>query len=168
MRTARIISTMLLYRGGFGLAGFFSMEEQYGTDPEKYLETLKPLHKGNAAPERQQETPAMTRWIEYFVLSVAMAFSAAKERLIREMANGSWEKSALFRSLPPRQRKILELFADRDIITSRDVEKLLSFSARSARLLCQKLAAEGFLEAVNKADKSRNYKLGDKFTVVIR
>ena len=151
VRTARIISTMTLYRGGFGLTGFYSMEEQYGADPKKYLDTLKIHHE-------------ITPWIEYFVLSMSKAFAEAKERAGREMSSDAWDRSALFRSLLPRQRKVLELFADRDVITSRDVETLLSFSARSARLLCQKLAAEGFLVAVNKADKTRNYKLGEKFT----
>ena len=161
MRTARIISTMILCRGGFGLNGFYSLEEQYGANPEKYLETLK-IHPEEKTDQRQSYE--ITPWIEYFVLSMSRAFAEAKERVGREMSSDAWDRSALFRSLLPRQRKVLELFADRDVITSRDVETLLSFSARSARLLCQKLAAEGFLVAVNKADKTRNYKLGEKFT----
>ena len=164
MRTARIISTMILYRGGFGLNGFYSMEEQYGADPQKYIETLKLHSEEDVASEQPTD---ITPWIEYFVSSVSKTFATAKERLCSEMSSGAWDRSALFRSLLPRQRKTLELFADKDIITSRDVEALFSFSARSARLLCQKLAAEGFLVAVNKADKSRNYKLGEKFTAAV-
>ena len=164
MRTARIISTMVMYRGGFALTGFYSLEEQYGADLPKYLEALKLHPEKDAAPKQSSD---ITPWIEYFVSSVSKAFAAAKERIGREMSSDAWDRSALFRSLLPRQRKVLELFADKDIITSRDVEALLSFSARSARLLCQKLATEGFLVAVNKADKSRNYKLGEKFNAAV-
>ena len=161
MRTARIISTMILYRGGFDLTGFYSMEEQYGADPKKYLDALT---RDSEVGDTTKQSSDITPWIEYFVPSVSKAFAAARERLGREMSSDAWDRSALFRSLLPRQRKVLELFADKDIITSRDVETLLSFSSRSARLLCQKLASEGFLIAVNKADKTRNYKLGEKFT----
>ena len=165
MRTAGIVSTMVMYRGGFGPTGFYSMEEQHGADPKKFREAL------NLRPEKEtaaEPSPDISAWMEYFASRVTGAFAAAKGRIGRELSGDAWDRSALFRSLTPRQRKILELFSDRDVITSRDAEATLSFSARSARLLCQKLAAEGFLVAVNKADKNRNYKLGKKFSATTR
>jgi Fic family protein len=146
--TARLAATLVLYRGGFGLNGFYALEEYYGADPKKYNETLN---------------GGVSAWIVYFISGIEHAFEVVKERTEKETASGAPGKSALFRALSPRQRKILALFADSDTIASKDVEALLAFSARSARLLCQKLAKGGFLEADNKADKTRTYKLGEKF-----
>jgi len=151
MRTARIAANLVLYRAGFGLNGFYSLEEQYGADIELYNSSAR---------------EGIDKWAQYFTSRMALAFELAKERAEREIASGASEKSAFSRSLSPRQRKILTLFADKDVIASKDVETMLGFSARSARLLCHKLVADGFLATANKADKTRTYKLAEKFRAI--
>lgn len=40
-RTARLLATFILHRGGYGLNGFFSLEEYHARDLENYLERFR-------------------------------------------------------------------------------------------------------------------------------
>jgi len=44
-RTARLLATFILHRGGYGLNGFFSLEEHYARDLQGYYQALGPITK---------------------------------------------------------------------------------------------------------------------------
>jgi Fic family protein len=152
-QTARGAAALMMFRGGFGLGGFLSLEEEFGENRQQYSDFM--------------DGQNLSEWMEFAAASAVRAFKKVKSIAEEIIQSGVHERGALLRSLSPRQRKILTLFADKDKITSKDVEALMKFGSRSARLLCQRLADEGFLTAVNKADKSRNYRLGDKFRAAV-
>ena len=74
-RTARLLATFLLHRGGYGLNGFFSLEEYHARDLAAYYGSLvtHPHHnyyEGRAGAD-------LTPWLEYFVQILAAVIGAA-------------------------------------------------------------------------------------------
>jgi hypothetical protein len=102
-------------------------------------------------------------WLEYFMDGMADSF-AKVETQARE-AESRWEQDAspALRKLDPRQRRALTLFVRQQVITSNDLAELFSFAPRTARLLLQKWAGQGFLAIADPSKKARKYKLSPEF-----
>ena len=160
-RTARLLTTFVLHKFGYGLKGIFSLEEYYARDLSAYYNAISYSKHHNYYFGRAEAD--ITQWIEYFVFGMLDSFEHVKQAA---QAREGKDKSALLRSLSPRQRKLLTLFEDSDTITSKDVEELFGFSSRSARLLCAQMVGEGFFIISNSSDKKRNYSLTKKLDVV--
>jgi len=153
-RTARLLTTLVLHKNGYGLKGIYSLEEYYARDLPAYYKAISYAGHHNYYFGRAKAD--ITRWIEYFVLGMLASFEHVKQAA--EAREGK-DKSALLRSLSPKQRKLLTLFEDSDTISSKDVESLFGFSSRSARLLCAQMVKEGFFVIANSSDKTRSYRL---------
>jgi Fic family protein len=157
-RTARLLTTLVLHKGGYDLKGIYSLEEYYARDLQAYYEAISRGEHHNYYFGRVEAN--ITPWVEYFVLGMLDSFEHVKKVAQSE---GGKDKSALLRSFTPKQRKVLTLFEDSDTITSKDVEELFGFSSRSARLLCGQMVEEGFLMVANPSDKARRYRLADGY-----
>ena len=77
-RTARLLTTLLLHRAGYGLKGIYSLEEYYARDLGACYAalTVSPSHNyymGRVAAD-------LSGWIEYFCLGVADSFASARAR----------------------------------------------------------------------------------------
>ncbi|MBN1314080.1 MAG: Fic family protein [Anaerolineales bacterium] len=77
-RTARLLATFILHRGGYGLNGYYSLEEHHARDLAAYYQslTLHPHHnyyEGRAGVD-------LTPWLEYFVKTLADVFTEAKQQ----------------------------------------------------------------------------------------
>lgn len=83
-------------------------------------------------------------------------------------AGGAADDAALLRDLDPRQRKALALFRGNTTIVSRDVAALFGISERAARNLLQAWVAGGFVVVADPARKTRRYRLGDGYRMLIR
>lgn len=160
-RTARLLTTLLLFRGGYDLKGFYSLEEYYGRDLKGYYSALA-VGKSHNYYEGRVESD-ISGWIEYFCRGMANSFEAVKQRAETELSEGKKDASPLLRSLGPRERKLLTLFEDRDAIAASDVGTLFGIKPRTARLLCQQWTEEGLLTVENSAKKNRTYTLHRKF-----
>jgi Fic family protein len=79
-RTARLLATFLLHRGGYGLNGFFSLEEYHARDLAAYYGSLA-AHPHHNYYEGRAEAD-LTPWLEYFLKVLAAVFgTASKEAL---------------------------------------------------------------------------------------
>lgn len=156
-RTARLLTTLTLHLGGFGLKGLYSLEEYYARELHAYYEalTVGPSHNYYFGREKAD----LTGWVEYFCRGMASSFRSVHMRATESA--GTPDASPWLRQLDPRQRAVLTLFRDNNTITSRDVEHLFSISQRMARLLLKRWAESGFLVVVDPARKSRKYALND-------
>ena len=161
-RTARLLATLVLHKNGYDLKGIYSLEEYYARDLQAYYHAISRGDHHNYYFGRAEAD--ITPWIEYFVLGMLDSFEHVKQAAQSE---GGKDKAALLRSLSPKQRKILTLFEDSNMITSRDVEKLFGFSARSARLLCRQMVEDGFMVIVNSSDKARLYGLASGYVEIV-
>ena len=160
-RTARLITTLVLHLGGYGLKGLYSLEEYYARNLGGYYEalTIGPSHnyyEGRA-------TADITKWVEYFCEGMADSFESVKQRTLEAAGRGEQDRSAMLRRLNPRQRKSLELFRKNDTITSHQIGLLFGISDRAARNLISSWVETGFLIVVDPAKKSRRYGLGLEF-----
>lgn len=160
-RTARLLSTLILYLGGYDLKGFYSLEEYYARDLARYYEALAVGPSHNYYMGRAQAE--ITSWLEYFCAGMAASFKAVESRAKEESRAGKADQSKLLKSLDARQRKVLSLFEENSETTASKIGELFGLRPRTSRLLCQKWVAEKFLEIADAAKKSRKYRLGIQY-----
>jgi Fic family protein len=108
-RTARLLATFLLHHGGYGLEGFFSLEEHHARDLQAYYQSLAThdhhnYYEGRAAAD-------LTPWLEYFLQTLAAVFTAAKDEALRAGTEGppAGVEPERLRRLDPRARAVLGL-----------------------------------------------------------
>ena len=164
-RTARLLTTWVLHRGGYDLKGLYSLEEYYARDLKAYYKAISIGSHYNYYFGREKAD--ITPWIKYFSGGMLDSFESVARRAGEAAELGEKDKSALLRRLSPRERKVLTLFEAQAVITANDVASLFEFSARSARLLCAKFAENEFLVVDNPAPKIRSYRLADELEAMI-
>jgi len=156
-RTARLLATFLLHRGGYGLNGFFSLEEHHARDLDAYYRALAahPHHNyyfGRAEAE-------LTAWLEYFTSLLARVFTLAQEEALACAQNGLPPEPEALRRLDPRARAVLALFARHDEINTALVATALGLSPRMTRNLMAGWVADGWLQPATTAKKNRTFQL---------
>lgn len=164
-RTARLLATLLLRLGGYGLKGIYSLDEYYAKNLQGYYNalTVGPSHNyymGRAKAD-------ITGWIEYFIQGMVMSFEAVKGRAEEDLKGGVADRSGLIRRLDARQKKALDLFSSSDSITAKEIGSLLGVKDRMARNLCMEYVEKGFLCVTDPANKSRRYSLGKKWKALL-
>ncbi len=103
-RTARLLATFLLHRGGYGLNGFFSLEEYHARDLAAYYGSLA-THPHHNYYEGRAEAD-LTPWLEYFLQVLAAVFGAAKAEALRAAESGFQGEPQALRRLDPRARAV--------------------------------------------------------------
>lgn len=156
-RTARLLATFLLQRDGYGLNGFFSIEEEHARDLSAYYNSLA-VHPHHNYYEGRATTD-LTPWVEYFLSTLAAVFTAAKEEVLRLVRDGLRVEPDALRRLDPRARAALALFTHQDRITATDVASTLGLSSRTARLLLQDWVGDGWIVVADPSRRGRTYEL---------
>lgn len=71
-RVARATATLVLFRDGYDVKRFFSLEEYYDREPMHYYDALQSVGKENGL---------MTMWLEYFTEGLAIELTRIKEKV---------------------------------------------------------------------------------------
>lgn len=162
-RTARLLTTLILHFGGYDLKGLYSLEEYYARNLSGYYQAL------NVGPSHNyymgRESADLTGWLDYFCQGMTDSFESVRKQAESAAGHGMPDQAEAIRRLDPRQRKALGLFRTSTTITSRDLETLFGISQRMARVLLSDWVADGFLEIVDTARKSRKYGLSRDFSI---
>jgi Fic family protein len=158
-RTARLLATFLLHRGGYGLRGMFSLEEYHSRDIMAYYQALEVGGHHNYYMGRADAD--LTGWLEYFVGTVSEVFEAAKQEAVKHAEPAPAPGPDQFRRLDRRARLVLALFLHQEHITSSEVAQVLGLSARMARVLLAEWVAAGWLIVADPSRKGREYALAD-------
>ena len=156
-RTARLLSTFILQREGYGLNGIFSLEEYHASDLQLYYNSLVTHPHHNYYEGREKAD--LTGWIGYFVELLAKVFEAAGNEVLTQGAIPS--DPVLLRRLDHRQKNVLSMFASRDFLTVRELANNLGLSERMVRNIVNKWVQEGFLEVLDPSNKNRRYGLSE-------
>lgn len=161
-RTARLLATFILQRDGYGLDGFFSLEEHHASNLNDYYQALT-VHTHHNYYHGRAEAD-LTSWVEYFVRLLAKVFSQAHDEALR--AGG--EKPAVakpdeLRKLDHRARTIIALFATQDRVSIKEIAAGLGLSDRMARVLAAGWVKDGWLEILNKSNRARVYGMAEKY-----
>lgn len=156
-RTARLLATFLLHRGGYGLNGFFSLEEYHARDLDGYYGALA-VHPHHNYYEGRTDAD-LTGWLSYFIGLLASVFRTARDEALHlKDAPPNSEPEALLR-LDHRARVVLGLFAKQDTITTPQVAETLGLSERMARNLMQEWVIQGWLIVADHSRRRRAYAL---------
>jgi Fic family protein len=156
-RTGRLLATFLLQRGGYGLHGFFSLEEHHARDLASYYGSLVTHPHHNYYQGRAEAD--LTVWLEYFLDTLATVFSTAKEEALEVAKQGIVAEPEALRRLDPRARVVLGLFMRQQRITASAVASALGLSDRMARVLLHEWVAEGWLTVAEASRRARAYEL---------
>jgi Fic family protein len=160
-RTARLLTTLILHSGMYGLKGLYSLDEYYAHDLMAYYEalTIGPSHNyylGRAEAD-------ITKWVAYFIKGMAVSFESVRTQALRESERGNPDQSKLMRTLDSKQRRVLTLFQKSREIAAKDIAELFGYQPRMSTLLCQRWVEQGFLETANPARKTRRYRLSKTY-----
>ena len=161
-RTARLLSTWYLKKHGYGLSGFFSLEEHHARDLEGYYKSLSVCQDNNYYDGR--DIADLTPWLGYFTGVVSQVFAAVQEETAKSQKNDKTIKwPDALKNLDARARRVLVLFNDQPVIKSQDVAKMLSITPRMARILLSEWDKEGWLECTDKSNRARAYQLPESY-----
>ncbi len=73
-RVARALSTLILFKEGYDIRKFFSLEEYFDTNALQYYEALQSVEKNSGD---------LTSWLEYFSLGLSIELSKIKDKVER-------------------------------------------------------------------------------------
>lgn len=164
-RTARLLTTLILHRGGYGLHGIFSLEEYYAGHLQGYYDALA---VGTSHNYYQGRTDAdVTPFLTYFCIGMADSFVKIRGRAEAAQRQNGPDRTTLLRELTPRQQKALSLFVRMKTVASGDMAKFFRQTPRAASALCLKWVQEDFLMIANPSKKRRRYQLAEKFEKLI-
>ncbi len=164
-RTARLLTTLILYLGGYDLKGLYSLEEYYAKNLLAYYRAMSIGPSHNYYLGRAESD--ITSWIKYFIEGMAFAFEKVVSQMMDSQDKGNKDHTALMRTLGPKQRRALELFQSYAVVTSHQVGDLFGFKPRTHTALCKKWVEAGFLEIVDPSNKARKYKLAKPYDTLI-
>jgi Fic family protein len=159
-RTARMLATWILYRGGYDLGKFFSLEEFYADDLDGYYRALQTHPKHNYYDGRDKAD--ITPWLEYFIRSMAEVFQRVSAEVM-EKAKEKPQDASLLRNLDRRARIVLGLFSESTTVATRQVASALGLSDRQTRDLLSRWVVEGWLVIVDSSNKARRYGLSAEY-----
>lgn len=71
-RVARALSTLILFLEGYDIRKFFSLEEYFDSDSQRYYEALQSVAKNGQD---------LTKWLEYFTEGLAIELAKIKEKV---------------------------------------------------------------------------------------
>lgn len=156
-RTARLLATFLLHRGGYGLNGFFSLEEFHARDLERYYGELA-VHPNHNYYEGRADAD-LTPWLTYFIDLLSSVFDLAKKEALRLKDAPITHEPEALRRLDHRARIVLGLFAKQETITAPQVAEVLGLSERMTRNLMQEWVTQDWLIVANDSRRKRAYGL---------
>ena len=161
-RTARLLATVILHRGGYGLKGLYSLEEYYAKNLQAYYNAISAGPSHNYYLGRAQAD--ISFWLDYFCTGMIDSFEKVKTHALIEYHKGFEDKSKVLRELNTQQEAALTLFKKRKIVTSNDLQLFFNISSRAARTLCLKWLKDKFLVLKDPAKKSRSYELNPQIS----
>lgn len=164
-RTARLLTTMVLHSGGYSLKGLYSLEEYYARNLGAYYEAISIGPSHNYYMGRAEAD--ITQWIDYFLEGMMISFENVLKRMNEAYKQGFPDQTDIICRLDPRQRRVLELFKDFDVITAKQIGELFGFKPRTSSQLCKNWVDVHFLDIIDFSNKNRKYKIGKQYEELI-
>ncbi len=116
-RVARSMALLVLYREGYDVKRFFSIEEYFDKNAEDYYSALQLVAKKNGD---------LTSWLEFFTKALAVELNKIKERVRSLSIDFRW-RDRLGRqiALSERQIKLIEFISEKEKLIVRDARKAM-------------------------------------------
>src|SRR3990167_1101175 len=151
-RTARLLSTLILYKTGYDFKRLFTISEYYDKDRPAYYQAIQTVRKNNMD---------MTTWLEYFVdgLRSQMAEIQAKgEQLIKQDSQLQKIKKI---GLNKRQEKAVKHLIIKGTLSVNEYQSVASCIRRTAQRDLKELVEKKVIKVVAKSptDPTKHYVL---------
>jgi Fic family protein len=140
-RTARIMAALVLYKRGFDVKRFFTLDDYYDHDRSSYYKALKNV---------DQKTLDITGWLEYFTEGVAVNIKIVKDKVIRLSKDIKFLKEKGQIALTERQMSIVGEIIEKGRITNREMRQIFNISDEAVRKEINKLINLGVLKSEGK------------------
>ncbi len=114
-RAARIYATHSLYSDGYDIKRFFSLEEYYDQNLEKYYKALESV---------EENDDDLTQWLEFFSKGLAMELDRIKKRVLKMSRDFKLRKDVGQVALSERQIEIINFIQEHEEIRNKDWQEL--------------------------------------------
>lgn len=151
-RTARVISTLILYKNGYDFKRLFSLSEYYDKDRKGYYDALQSVRKSKMD---------MTYWLEYFTEGLKSQMVEIKikgEQAIRREV--IIEKAKRF-NVNNRQQKILLYLLEKKRASVEEIRQKFNLVRRTIQRDLAKLVDLDLIKEIakSKTDPTKHYEL---------
>ena len=143
-RTARLLSTLCLYRSGYDFERLFAISEYYDQDRPAYYAAIQSVR------ERDMQ---MTGWLEYFVDGLATQMLEVQARGTRAIKRDVLLLRARRLGLKDRVVDVLAFLLDRGRGTVSECEEALGENRRTLQRDLKLLVEQGFIREVGSGSK---------------
>jgi len=117
-RSARAMATLALYQSDYNFKKFFSLEQYFDSDVERYYQALLSV--------QQHANADLTYWLEYFCYGLAVEIEKVKQKVLKLSKDLKMKKELGKQvALSERQIIILELLQNQGEITSEDAQRVV-------------------------------------------
>lgn len=157
-RTARILSTLILYKKGYDFKKLFSISEYYDRNRPKYYDAIQSVRDNNMD---------MTGWLEYFVEGLRSQMSQIQKAGVQIINVEKAAKTISVYKLNPRQLKIFKYLLLNEKIDNETCQKLCKSIKRTATRDLVAMVGLGILEKRGEK-KGTDYTLSEKTIKMIR
>ena len=168
-RTARLLTTFILHKMGYGMKGIYSLEEYYAKNLQGYYKALSIGKSHNYYGGRVEAD--ITPFLDYFIEGMAISFKNVREKA--QQLNVKHRLSTLplqtekLRELRPQQRQVLSLFIKSKEASIQEISEHLGLKNRSTYGLVKKWINDGFIQIENESRRSRTYGLTKQWELLI-
>lgn len=173
-RTGRLLATAVLWQSGYKMRGFFSFEEYFNADRDRYYQNLQMGLPVNFYDGRHD--PDHTPWLNYFVETLARAAKDLQNKAT-DLHEASDFPTPPWDGLSRRQQQILTRLLSRVlaqvedplVIRPSDVESWFGVSNKTAREWLTEWATNGFINPVLSGSgvRVREYVLSETWATLL-
>ncbi|MBU4313987.1 MAG: Fic family protein [Actinobacteria bacterium] len=135
-RTARALSTLILYLKGFDTKRFFALDDYYNEDRGRYYTALQTV---------DQKTLDTTQWLEYFCEGVAVSMNKVKDTVLQLSHDRRLKDKRGQVFLNERQIKILKYLQVNPRINSSEIQKMFNVSRETANRIIRVLIEQDLI-----------------------
>ncbi len=138
-RTARLLSTLSLYKSGYDFKRLFSISEFYDRDRAAYYNAIQSVRENNLD---------LTKWVEYFVFGLSTQMQEVKQAGETVIKTDVLLMQVRQKGLKERPVKILEYILKESKATASELEKNLGINKRTLQRDLNKLIDMGLINVV--------------------
>ncbi len=151
-RTARILSTLILYQTGYDFKRLFSISEYYDKNRQAYYRAIQSVRKNNMD---------MTAWLEYFANGLRVQMLTTRDKGETIIKKESYLEKAKKKNLNERQIKILLYLVEKKRLTVDECTTKFQIIRRTAQRDLALLVEHKLVQEVakSKTDPTKYYEI---------
>jgi Fic family protein len=135
-RTARLLSTLILYKTGYDFKRLFTISEYYDKDRPSYYQAIQSVRNNNMD---------MTAWLGYFVESLRSQMEEIQDKGKKIIVSEKIVKTLAEYNLNLRQKKIIRYLVVNEQINNEQCQRLCESIRRTATRDLVSLVEKGLL-----------------------